>query len=83
LIPGKAVVDLIECDAASRSFSPDHVAGQAPSVCRQNQAKAIGNPYRTGDVQRRSRMGHIADRAIDGFAAELDSSGLPNPVSSV
>lgn len=71
----------IERDSDSLFLPPYHVAGQTPPLCRQDQAKAIGDPDRTGHVQRRSRLGHVADGAIDGPAAEFYDSGLQDPVS--
>jgi hypothetical protein len=71
----------IESDADPLLFPPDDVAGRMMSVSLQNQSETIGDTYRSGYVQGGSRMGQVANHAIDRAAAELDRSSLQDAMT--
>jgi hypothetical protein len=68
--------ELLEPNADSVRFAPDHLAGLQGAVRQKDQRETIGNADRTGNVQSRAGLRPISDDAVDCAAAELDRSGL-------
>src|SRR5690348_1319170 len=79
--PAARRLPLLEDDANPLVLAPHHPAGLAPPFARHRQHEAIRKPERGVNLDRRARSRQVADRARDGLAAELDSSGLQHAVA--
>jgi hypothetical protein len=73
---GISAAALVEGYSNTLLFSPNDVAGNMLPIGGQDQGEFIGNADRCVHVQHGPGVRHIADRAINGTAAELDRSGL-------
>jgi hypothetical protein len=69
---------LIEGDADPLFLPPDDATGQVIAVRHQRELR--GDPDRACDLKGGTRGGDIADRATDCAAAELDRTGLQDPL---
>jgi hypothetical protein len=65
---------LVEGHADPLLLAPDDVTGYVRSVCLKDKVETLGNVVRFGNIERRSRNGHVADQAIYGAASELNRS---------
>jgi hypothetical protein len=54
----------------------DNAASKPKLVARHDQVEIFGDAHRARYIQRRPSFRYIANRAIDGSAAELNRSGL-------